>query len=59
MVEGRNLGLGCSLNNVIVLDDYRIVNEDGLRYEDELVKHKNFRRRGRFIFTGHRLNRRF
>lgn len=39
-LKARNLGLGCSLNNVIVLDDYRVVNEDGLRYEDELVKHK-------------------
>jgi UDP-3-O-[3-hydroxymyristoyl] N-acetylglucosamine deacetylase len=39
-LKSQNLGLGCSLNNVIVLDDYRVVNEDGLRYEDELVKHK-------------------
>lgn len=39
-LKTRNLGLGCSLNNVIVLDDYRVINEDGLRYEDELVKHK-------------------
>lgn len=36
----RNLGLGGSMNNAIVLDDYRILNEDGLRYEDEFVKHK-------------------
>lgn len=39
-LKANNLGLGCSLNNVIVLDDFRVVNEDGLRYEDELVKHK-------------------
>lgn len=36
----RKLALGASLDNAIVIDDYRIVNEDGLRYEDEFVKHK-------------------
>ncbi|MDX1556016.1 MAG: UDP-3-O-acyl-N-acetylglucosamine deacetylase, partial [Xanthomonadales bacterium] len=36
----NNLALGGSLDNAIVVDDYRIVNEDGLRYEDEFVKHK-------------------
>lgn len=36
----RRLALGASLDNAIVIDDYRIVNEDGLRYEDEFVKHK-------------------
>lgn len=39
-LRAKNLALGASLNNVLVLDDYRVVNEDGLRYEDELVKHK-------------------
>lgn len=39
-LRANNLALGGNLNNVIVLDDYRIINEDGLRYEDELVKHK-------------------
>lgn len=39
-LRARNLALGGSLNNAIVLDEYRILNEDGLRYEDELVKHK-------------------
>ena len=39
-LRANNLGLGGSLNNAIVLDDYRVINEDGLRYEDELVKHK-------------------
>lgn len=34
------LALGGSLDNAVVLDDYRVINEDGLRYEDELVKHK-------------------
>ncbi len=39
-LKANNLALGGSLNNAIVLDDYRVINEDGLRYEDELVKHK-------------------
>lgn len=36
----NNLGLGASLDNAIALDDFRVINEDGLRYEDEFVKHK-------------------
>lgn len=36
----RNLVLGGSMDNAIVMDDYRVLNEDGLRYEDEFVKHK-------------------
>ena len=36
----RNLALGGSMDNAIVLDDYRVLNEDGLRCEDEFVKHK-------------------
>ncbi len=36
----NNLARGGTLDNAIVVDDYRIVNEDGLRYEDEFVKHK-------------------
>lgn len=39
-LRDRNLALGGSLDNAVVVDDYRIVNEDGLRYEDEFVKHK-------------------
>jgi UDP-3-O-[3-hydroxymyristoyl] N-acetylglucosamine deacetylase len=39
-MRSRNLALGGTLDNAIVLDDYRIMNEDGLRYEDEFVKHK-------------------
>ncbi|EKD45921.1 MAG: hypothetical protein ACD_69C00075G0001 [uncultured bacterium] len=34
------MALGSSLDNAIVVDDYRVINEDGLRYEDEFVKHK-------------------
>jgi len=36
----NNLARGGSLDNAVVVDDYRILNEDGLRYEDEFVKHK-------------------
>jgi len=36
----RNLVLGGSLDNAVVLDDYRVLNQNGLRYEDEFVKHK-------------------
>lgn len=36
----RKLALGGSLDNAIVVDEFRVVNEDGLRYEDEFVKHK-------------------
>jgi len=39
-MRARGLGLGGSLDNVIVVDDYRVLNSDGLRYGDEFVKHK-------------------
>jgi len=39
-LRSQNLVLGGSFENAIVVDDYRILNEDGLRYEDEFVKHK-------------------
>jgi UDP-3-O-[3-hydroxymyristoyl] N-acetylglucosamine deacetylase len=35
-----DLALGGSIDNAIVMDDFRVLNEDGLRYEDEFVKHK-------------------
>jgi len=40
MLRSRNLALGGTLDNAIVLDDAGVLNEDGLRYEDEFVKHK-------------------
>jgi UDP-3-O-[3-hydroxymyristoyl] N-acetylglucosamine deacetylase len=40
ILRGRNLALGGSMANAIVLDDYRVLNEDGLRYESEFVRHK-------------------
>ena len=39
-LRANNLALGGSMDNAIVSDDYRILNEDGLRYADEFVKHK-------------------
>jgi UDP-3-O-[3-hydroxymyristoyl] N-acetylglucosamine deacetylase len=40
MMRARGLGRGGSLDNVIVIDDTRVLNSDGLRYGDEFVKHK-------------------
>ncbi len=40
MMRARGLGLGGNMDNVIVIDDYRVLNTDGLRYDDEFVKHK-------------------
>jgi UDP-3-O-[3-hydroxymyristoyl] N-acetylglucosamine deacetylase len=39
-LRDSNLALGGSMDNAIVMDDYRVLNEDGLRYQDEFVKHK-------------------
>ena len=39
-LRARNLTLGGSMDNAIVLDDFRILNEDGLRYANEFVIHK-------------------
>ncbi|MFO7304688.1 MAG: UDP-3-O-acyl-N-acetylglucosamine deacetylase [Gammaproteobacteria bacterium] len=39
-LRSKNLALGGTLENAIVLDDDRVLNEEGLRYEDEFVKHK-------------------
>lgn len=39
-LQARGLGLGGSLDNVIILDDEKIINKDGLRMPDEFVKHK-------------------
>jgi UDP-3-O-[3-hydroxymyristoyl] N-acetylglucosamine deacetylase len=40
MMRSRGLGLGGSMDNVIVVDDTRVLNAGGLRYDDEFVKHK-------------------
>ncbi|MBN1106363.1 MAG: UDP-3-O-acyl-N-acetylglucosamine deacetylase [Deltaproteobacteria bacterium] len=40
MLRENGLALGGSLDNAIVIDDFRVLNEDGLRYRDEFVRHK-------------------
>jgi UDP-3-O-[3-hydroxymyristoyl] N-acetylglucosamine deacetylase len=40
LLREKHLALGGSLDNAVVVDDYRVLNEDGLRYDDEFVKHK-------------------
>ena len=40
MMRSRGLGLGGSMDNVIVVDEHRVLNAEGLRYDDEFVKHK-------------------
>ena len=39
-MRSRGLTLGGSMDNAIVVDDYRVLNSDGLRYDDEFAKHK-------------------
>ncbi len=55
MLRARNLALGGSMDNAIVVDDYRVLNEDGLRYEDEFVKHKILDAIGDLYLLGHSL----
>ena len=52
-LRSMNLGRGGSLDNAIVLDDYRILNEDGLRYENEFVRHKVLDAIGDLYLLGH------
>jgi len=55
MLRQKELALGGSLDNAIVVDDYRVLNEDGLRYEDEFVKHKILDAIGDLYLLGHSL----
>jgi UDP-3-O-[3-hydroxymyristoyl] N-acetylglucosamine deacetylase len=70
-LQSHNLALGGSLDNAVVVDEYGIVNEDPLRYEDEFVRHKildaigdlsilGMDIKGRYIAykSGHNLNNR-
>lgn len=52
-LRSHNLGLGASLDNVVALDDFRVVNQDGLRYEDEFVRHKILDAVGDLYLLGH------
>lgn len=53
MMRSQGLALGGSLNNAIVMDEYRILNADGLRYENEFVKHKILDAIGDLYLLGH------
>lgn len=52
-LRSQNLALGGSLDNAIVLDDYKILNDDGLRYQDEFVRHKALDAIGDLYLMGH------
>ncbi len=55
MMRSRGLGLGGSMDNVIVVDDNRVLNAEGLRYDDEFVKHKILDAIGDMHIAGHPL----
>lgn len=54
-LRDNGLALGGSMDNAIVVDDFRVLNEDGLRYEDEFVKHKILDAIGDLYLLGHSL----
>ena len=54
-MRSKNLARGGSVKNAIVVDDYRVLNEDGLRYDDEFVKHKILDAVGDLYLLGHSL----
>ena len=54
-MRSQGLALGGSLDNAIVMDEYRILNSDGLRYDDEFVKHKALDAIGDLYLLGHPL----
>jgi UDP-3-O-[3-hydroxymyristoyl] N-acetylglucosamine deacetylase len=54
-MRAQGLGLGGSLDNAIVMDEYRVLNSDGLRYDDEFVKHKVLDAIGDLYLLGHPL----
>ncbi|MCW5624913.1 MAG: UDP-3-O-acyl-N-acetylglucosamine deacetylase, partial [Burkholderiales bacterium] len=54
-MRSQGLALGGSLDNAIVMDEYRVLNADGLRYDDEFVKHKVLDAVGDLYLLGHPL----
>lgn len=54
-LHANNRALGASVDNAIVVDDYRVLNDDGLRYDDEFVKHKVLDAIGDLYLLGHSL----
>ena len=55
VMRARGLGLGGSMNNAIVVDDSKVLNSEGLRYDDEFVKHKILDAIGDLYLLGHSL----
>jgi UDP-3-O-[3-hydroxymyristoyl] N-acetylglucosamine deacetylase len=55
MMRARGLTLGANMDNAIVIDDSRVLNSDGLRYDDEFVKHKILDAIGDLFVVGHPL----
>ena len=55
LLRKNNLALGGSVNNAIVIDDYKVINEEGVRFEDEFVKHKILDAIGDLYLLGHGL----
>lgn len=54
-LRSQGLARGGSVDNAIVVDEYRILNQDGLRYDDEFVKHKMLDAIGDLYLLGHSL----
>jgi UDP-3-O-[3-hydroxymyristoyl] N-acetylglucosamine deacetylase len=52
-LRARNLALGASLDNTVAMDEYSILNKDGLRYDDEMVRHKILDVIGDLYLLGH------
>lgn len=52
-LRANNLALGGSFDNAVVLDEFRVLNQDGLRYEDEFIKHKILDAIGDLYMAGH------
>jgi UDP-3-O-[3-hydroxymyristoyl] N-acetylglucosamine deacetylase len=55
MLRSRGLGRGGSLDNAVVIDDFRVLNVDGLRMDDEFVRHKALDAVGDLYMVGHPL----
>lgn len=54
-LHANNLALGGSMENAVVMDDYKVLNREGLRYDDEFVKHKILDAVGDLFMAGHNL----
>jgi len=52
MMRSRGLALGGSLDNAVVVDEFKVLNSEGLRYDDEFVKHKILDAIGDLVLAG-------